>query len=191
MTLTRGLMTSTMRMMLFWPVSHRRGAGRAGQWRMWLSSCWTLAFLRAPCRSSEVVWILGPVSWSSTTVKWWQFSQSNRQSTIGTQQTECHEALPLSANDEVRCDCTFTDDGNASWYSVCRVPMVDWRLDSENCCDLTVGGLHDTSPRCSKMKLVIQGGKARTICLEITQWSLLHLSALISENGNCVEMPFD
>ena len=28
--------------------------------------------------------------------------------------TEYHEALPSSANDEVRCDCTFTDDGNAS-----------------------------------------------------------------------------
>ena len=28
--------------------------------------------------------------------------------------TEYHEALPSSANDGVRCDCTFTDDGNAS-----------------------------------------------------------------------------
>ena len=38
------------------------------------------------------------------------FSQSNRHSTIGTRQTEYHEALPSSANDEVRCGCTFTDD---------------------------------------------------------------------------------
>ena len=37
-----------------------------------------------------------------------------RHSTIGTRQTQYHEALPSSANDEVRCDCTFTDDGNAS-----------------------------------------------------------------------------
>ena len=41
-------------------------------------------------------------------------------------QTEYHEALLLSANDEVvRCDCTFADDGNASCYSVCRVPMAE------------------------------------------------------------------
>ena len=35
-------------------------------------------------------------------------------STIGTRQTEYHETLPSSANKEVRCDCTFTDDDNAS-----------------------------------------------------------------------------
>ena len=46
----------------------------------------------------------------------------------------------------MRCDCTFTDDGNASWYSVCRGPMVEWRLDCENCRHLTVVGLHDTDP---------------------------------------------
>ena len=79
-------------------------------------------------------------------VKWRQFSQSNRHSTIGTRQTEYREALPSSANDEVRCDCTFADDGNASWYSVCRVPMVEWRLDYENCRHLTIVGLHDTGP---------------------------------------------
>ena len=27
---------------------------------------------------------------------------------------EYHEALPPSENDEVSCDCTFADDGNAS-----------------------------------------------------------------------------
>ena len=59
-------------------------------------------------------------------------------------QTEHHEALQSSANDEVRCDCTCADDGNASWYSVCRVPMVEWRLDCEDCRHLTVVGLHDT-----------------------------------------------
>ena len=91
----------------------------------------------------------GPVSWRPTTVKWRQFSQSNRHSTIGIRQTEYHEALPSSANDEVRCDCTFVDDRNASWYSVCRVPMVERRLDCEDCRHLTVVGLHDTGPRTS------------------------------------------
>ena len=38
----------------------------------------------------------------------------NRHSTIGTRQSEYHEALPSSPNDDVRCDCTFGDDGNAS-----------------------------------------------------------------------------
>ena len=76
---------------------------------------------------------------------WRQSSQSNRHSTIGTRQTEYHEALPSSTNDEVRCDYAFADDGNASWYSVCRVPMVEWR--TEYCCYWTVVGLHDTGPR--------------------------------------------
>ena len=87
-----------------------------------------------------------PLSWRPTTVKWRQFSQSNRHSTIGTRQTESHEASPSSANDEMRCDCTFTYDGNASRYSVCRVPMVEWRLDCQNCRYFTVVGLHDTGP---------------------------------------------
>ena len=72
---------------------------------------------------------LGPVSWRPMTVKWQQFSQSNCHSTISTRQTEYHEALPSLANEEGRCDCTFADDGNASWYSVCWVPMVEWRWD--------------------------------------------------------------
>ena len=92
----------------------------------------------------------GPVSWRPTTVKWRQFSQFNRHSTIGTRQTEYHEALPSSANDEVRCDCTFADDGNAPWNSVCRVPIVEWQLDCENCSHLTVVGLHDTGVTRSK-----------------------------------------
>ena len=64
----------------------------------------------------ETQFIQGPVSWRPTAVKWRQFSQSNCHSTIGTRQTEYHEALPSSVNDEVRCDCTFADDGSASWY---------------------------------------------------------------------------
>ena len=83
----------------------------------------------------------GPVSWRLTTVKW---QQSNRHSIISTRQTEYHEASPSSANNKVRCDCTFADDGNASWYLVCRVSMVEWWLD---CRHLTVVGLHDTGPR--------------------------------------------
>ena len=47
-------------------------------------------------------------------------------------------------NNEVRCDCTFVDDGNVSWCSVCPVPIVEWWLDCENCRHLTVVGLHDT-----------------------------------------------
>ena len=88
----------------------------------WGSNFWSAACLFAAVHRHH----LGPASWRSTTVKWRQFSQSNRQSTSCTRQTEYHEALPSSANDEVRCDCTFADDGNASWYSVCRVPMVEW-----------------------------------------------------------------
>ena len=90
--------------------------------------------------------ILGPVSWRRTTIKWQQFSQSNRHSAIGTRQAKYHEALPSSANDEVKYVCTFVDDGNASWYSVCGVPMVEWRLDCGNCRHLTVVSFHDTDP---------------------------------------------
>ena len=42
--------------------------------------------------------------------------------------------------------CSFADNGNASWYSVFRVPMVEWRLDCEDYRHLTVVGLHDTGP---------------------------------------------
>ena len=49
----------------------------------------------------------------------------NHHSTIGTPQTEHHEALPSSVNDKVRYDSMFADNGNASLYSVCRVPMVE------------------------------------------------------------------
>ena len=68
-------------------------------------------------------------------------------STIGTRQTEYREALPSSASVQSRLTSSFTDDGNASWYWVCRVSMVEWRLDCENCRHLTVFGLHDTGPR--------------------------------------------
>ena len=46
---------------------------------------------------------------------------------------------------------SLADDGNDSWYSVYRVPMVDWRLDCENCHHLTVISLHDTGPWCSSI----------------------------------------
>ena len=79
----------------------------------------------------RVVCDQGPVSSRPTTVKSRQFSQSNRRSTIGIRQTEYHEALPSSVNDEVRCDCTF----------------AEWRWNCENCRHLTVVGLHDTGLR--------------------------------------------
>ena len=89
---------------------------------------------------------LGSVSWRPTTVKWRQFSHSNRHSTIGTRQTEYHEALPSSVNLQSHLTSSFADYGNASWYLVCRVSMVEWRLDRENCSHLMVIGLHDTGP---------------------------------------------
>ena len=58
----------------------------------------------------------GPVSWRPTTVKWRDFTVQPSFHHC-TRQTEYHEALTSSANDEVRCDCKFADDGNASWYS--------------------------------------------------------------------------
>ena len=82
-----------------------------------------------------------PVSWRPTTVRW---RQSNRHSTIGTRQTEYHEALPSSVNVQSHLTSSFADDDNASWYSVCLVPIVEWRLD---CRHSTVVGLHDTGPR--------------------------------------------
>ena len=78
--------------------------------------------------------------------------QSNRHSTIGTRQTEYHEALPSSANVQSHLTSPFTDDGNTSWYSVCRMLMVEWRLDCENCRHLTVVGLHDAGPWCHMVR---------------------------------------
>ena len=89
---------------------------------------------------------LGPVSWRPTAVKCRQFSQSIRHSIIVTRQTQYHEALPSSSNVQSHLASSFADDGNASWYSVCRVPMVELWLDCENCRYLTVVGLHDTGP---------------------------------------------
>ena len=97
-----------------------------------------LAISLMPWMTGKALSAQGSVSWRPTTVKWRQFSQPNHHSTIGARQTEYHEALPSSVNNEVRCECTFAYDGNTSWYSVCWVPMVEWQLD---CCHLTVVGL--------------------------------------------------
>ena len=117
----------------------------------------------------------GPVSWRPTTVKCRQSSQSNRHSTISTRQTQYHEALPSSANDEVRCDCTFPNDGNASWYSVCRVPMVEWRLDYEDCRHLTVVGIHDTGTRArtgwNGIRILWLGERHKYDLQILSQWS--------------------
>ena len=75
-----------------------------------------------------------------------RFQQSNRHSTTSSRQTEYHEALPSSVSVQSHLTSSFDNDGNASWYSVCRVPIVEWRLDCENCRHLTVVGLHDTGP---------------------------------------------
>ena len=72
--------------------------------------------------------------------------EANRHSTIGTRQTQYNEALPSSVNVQLNFTSSFADDGNASWHWVCRVPMVEWRLDCENCRHSTVVGLHDTGP---------------------------------------------
>ena len=55
-------------------------------------------------------------------------------------------AFPSSVNMQSHLTSSFTDDGNTSWYSVCRVLMVEWLLDCENCRHLMVIGLHDTGP---------------------------------------------
>ena len=89
----------------------------------------------------------GRVSWRLMTIKWRQFSQSNRHSPIGTRQTEYHEALPSLANVQSHLMSSFADNGSTSWYSVRQVPMVECQLGCENCCHLTVADLHDTSPR--------------------------------------------
>ena len=109
-------------------------------------------------RSTHMVksgWILGPVSWRPTTVKWRQFSQSNRHSKardtpalrhsiIGTRQTEYHEALPSSANVLLPRRSPTMVTLRDSRFVECRC----WNdgLDCENCRHLTVVGLHDTSP---------------------------------------------
>ena len=119
---------------------------------------------------------VGPVSWRSTTVKWRQFSQSNRHSTIGTRQSEYHEALPSSANVQSHLTSSFADDGNASWYSVCRVPMVEWRLDCENCRHLTVVGLHDTGTWCCsgyRVRRLRYIGSARELARQVSVYSYL------------------
>ena len=114
------------------------------EWNLgWAALTSAVDLLSSPCRSKslETEWQarqisqLGPVSWRPTTVKWRQFSQSNRHSPIGTRQTEYHEALPSSSNDEVRCDCTFADDGKR--FTILGLLSADggmtvglWRLSS-------------------------------------------------------------
>ena len=56
-----------------------------------------------------------PVSWRPATVKWRQFSQSNRHSTVGTRQIEYREALPSSVNVQSYLTSSLADDDNASW----------------------------------------------------------------------------
>ena len=124
-----------------------------------------------------VIVIQGLVSWRPTTIKWWQFSQSNRHSSIGTRQTKYHEAWPSSANKHSYLTSSFEDDGNASWYSVCWVLMVEWRLNCENCHHVMVVGLHDTSPRCQHS--VFQTSTVLDVLISASQTSTA-LDVLIS-----------
>ena len=130
----------------------------------WLSCKATSVTLDITCKLCN--W--GPVSWRLTTIKWRQSSQSNRYFTIATRQTNYHEALPLSVNVQSHLTSLFADDGNASWYSVCQVSMVEWRLDCENCCHLTVFGLHDTGPEFFIPAMVLT--PLISVILSLTQW---------------------
>ena len=51
--------------------------------------------------------------------------------------------------------------------SVCRVPMVEWRLDYENCRHLTVVDLHDTGPR---MSMHSDGDAGKPLSLLSLRW---------------------
>ena len=87
----------------------------------------------------------------------------------------------------MRCDCIFADDGNISWYSVCRVLMVEWQLDWEDYHHLTVVGLHDTGPW-SRLKPVglpqhwwqVFAGKAEVIAHTLCVTSRIALQLLAS-----------
>ena len=87
---------------------------------------------------------------------------------------------------------SFADDGNASWYSICRVPMVEWRLDCENCRHLTVAGLHDTGPWTSHVSdSYVHGammvGHLPSGQFTVSRWNHLkeHTSALDKHNTAC------
>ena len=93
---------------------------------------------------------LGPVSWRLMTIKWQQFSQSNRHSTI-----------PPSALDKPSIMKRYHRQRTTRWdvtaHSPTMVALHDTRfvecrwwngLDCENCCHLAVVGLHDTGPWC-------------------------------------------
>ena len=80
-----------------------------------------------------------------------------------TRQRENHEALPSSANVQSHFTSSFADDGNASWHSICRVPMMEWRMDCKNCRHLTVVSLHDTGSWPGSL-YVYQGFWSVTFC---------------------------
>ena len=106
----------------------------------------------------------------------------NRHSTIGTRQTEHHEVLSSSANVQSHLTSSFADDGDASWYSVCWVPMVEWWLDCENCRHLMVVGLHDTCPWFSWVSTWVIWPVVSLLCLgenhldlQLTLWVWQHI----------------
>ena len=94
---------------------------------------------------SGYFWHRGLVSWRLMTVKWWVFTvQPSVHHWHSTNQVSW--SVIIICEQRVRRDYTFADDGNTSWCSVCRVPMVEWWLDCENCCHFTIVSLHDTGP---------------------------------------------
>ena len=110
-----------------WCVLNREAEGWRRSWPRWRHSGTFCADRLTPCRATLTAVLqhcstgllrtvsvdLGPVSWRPTTVKWRQFSQSNRHSTIITRQTEYHKALPSSAKVQSHLSSLFTDDGKA------------------------------------------------------------------------------
>ena len=77
--------------------------------------------------------------------------------------------LPSSANVQSHLTSSFADDDNPSWYWVCRVQMVEWRLDCKNYRHLTVVGLHDTGP--SFLLLQVAVDSRRLLVHKQISWS--------------------
>ena len=155
-----------------WPTRRRRAWVRgntsrssASTWsstvpsRTWPSR-WVTHWCFTPCH-------LGPVSWRPTTVKWRQFSQSNRHSTIGTRQTEYHEALPLSVNMQSQLTSSFTDDGNASGT---RFVECGWWNDGWSVKTVVLDGhwLHDTGPCYDYLEVLVLQGSPPSLVLSPT-----------------------
>ena len=79
--------------------------------------CWNPALLKVPGVNCEMSTLGEKIRMCIYTLRPQVGDTSGRQlSTVqpSFRQTEYHKALPSSVNDEVRCDCMFANDGNAS-----------------------------------------------------------------------------